>query len=93
MAHAMFHSVIVQMDIRVMAVHVMILMSVLMTTTIAMEMLLVSTLPVATLVLAIADIPETVLFVAMSMNVISIMTTVIPMQHAQILPVASNAPA
>ena len=62
-----------------------------MTTTIAMEMLLVSTLPVATLVLAIVDIPETVLFVAMSMNVISIMTTVIPMQHAQILPVASNA--
>ena len=61
-----------------------------MATTIAMEMLLVSTLPVATLVLAIADIPETVLFVAMSMNVLSIITIVIPMLYAEILPVASN---
>ena len=73
---------LVMMVIKVTAPHVEISMNVPRMVTIVMQMLLVSILPVASLVHAITDIPETVLFVATSMNVISIMITVILMQHA-----------
>ena len=69
MANAMFHSVLVQMGIRVMAVDVMILTSVWMATTTAMKMLHVRTLMEALIALVMMVIKDPAPHVETWMNV------------------------